>query len=189
LPLFRFVASSYYWLPNTIFPVLTFFNWMTWIAPRNTTLSILTGQYYFNLGLNPLVNSFDWNWFAAYVDPIINPFFIVFQIVAACFVWAVCVIIPVFFTNTWYTAYLPINSWYTYDNTGAQYTISNVMGTDGAFNQTAYEAYSPIFVPAAFVLRYGMMFAVRVLSFLLLFLPFLAVQFYSFRFPQSLAAA
>ncbi|KAH8887251.1 OPT superfamily oligopeptide transporter [Thozetella sp. PMI_491] len=149
----------YYWLPNTIFPVLTFFNWMTWISPTNATLSILTGSYYFNLGLNPFVNSFDWNWFAGVIDPIYNPFFIVVQIIFSCFVWAVCVIIPVFFSNTWYTAYLPINSWYVYDNTGETYSARSVLGPDGALNQTAYEEYSPPFMSAASILRYGMMFA------------------------------
>jgi hypothetical protein len=130
------------------------------IAPKNATLSILTGSYFFNLGLNPFVNSFDWNWFAAYVDPIVNPFFIVVQIVAACLVWAICVIIPTFFSNTWFTAYLPINSWYIYDNRGSKYSTSSILGSDGTLNKTACEAYSPVFIPAAYILRYAVMFAV-----------------------------
>lgn len=141
-------------------PVLTFFNWTTWIAPQNAILSIITGMSYSNLGLNLAVTSFDWNWFAG-IDPLITPFFIVFQIVAACLVWAVCVVLPVFFTNTWNTGYLPINSWYTFDNTGQKYAASRIMASDGTFNQTAYEAYSPVFIPATFILRYAVMFAVR----------------------------
>ena len=154
------VLHSYYWLPNTIFPTLTFFNWTTWIAPRNATLSILTGSYYYNLGLNPLLNSFDWNWFTGVLDPIINPFFIVLQLVLAVLTWAVVVMIPVFFSNTWFTAYLPINAWYAYDNTGEKYSAQVILTPDKTLNQTAYEQYSPMFLPASMVLRYGALLAV-----------------------------
>ncbi|EME78963.1 uncharacterized protein MYCFIDRAFT_143283 [Pseudocercospora fijiensis CIRAD86] len=150
----------YFWLPNTIFPTLTFFNWTTWIAPRNAALSILTGSYYFNLGLNPLVNSFDWNWFAGVIDPIVNPFFVVLQLVLAVLVWAVAVIIPVFFSNTWHTAYLPINAFYTFDNTGKKYSVQRILDSHGRLNQTGYEEYSPLFFPAALVLRYGVLLAI-----------------------------
>lgn len=33
----------YFWFPNYIFQVLTYFSWMTWIAPDNVHLNILTG--------------------------------------------------------------------------------------------------------------------------------------------------
>ncbi|UKZ81465.1 hypothetical protein TrVFT333_009237 [Trichoderma virens FT-333] len=160
---FFFVACGlmflYYWLPGTIMPVLTFFNWTTWIAPASTTLSILTGSYYFNLGLNPLLTTFDWNWFSSVVDPIIYPFFVVVQIVVSTLAWAVLVVIPVFFTNIWYTAYLPINSWYAYDNTGNQYQFARVVGPGSTLNEAAYQEYSPLFLPATFVLRYVVLLA------------------------------
>ncbi|KAK4549431.1 hypothetical protein LTR36_006428 [Oleoguttula mirabilis] len=149
----------YFWIPNTIFPTLTYFNWPTWIKPKGTVLSTVMGSYYYNLGLNPFVNTFDWSVISSVVDPIVNPFFVVVQIVGSLTVWGVCVIIPVFFTNTWYTAYLPINSWYIYDNTGEQYSMSQVMGPTGALNQTAYEEYSPSFIPAASALRYAVSLA------------------------------
>ncbi|KAJ5719882.1 hypothetical protein N7493_006760 [Penicillium malachiteum] len=149
----------YYWLPGVIFPTLTFFNWTTWIRPENAVLSIITGSYYFNLGLNPVFPSFDWNWFASVINPMIIPFFIVFQIVISLLTWAVFVIIPVFFKNIWYTAYIPINSWYAYDNTGEEYDASRIMTSSFTFNQTAYEEYSPIFFPAAFILRDAILLA------------------------------
>ncbi|KAK5111395.1 hypothetical protein LTR85_012169 [Meristemomyces frigidus] len=149
----------YFWLPNTIFPTLTYFNWPTWIKPHGTVLSTLMGSYYYNLGLNPFINTFDWNVVAAVVDPIVNPFFVVVQIVGSLMVWGVCVIIPVFFSNLWYTAYMPINSWYIYDNTGEEYSMSQVMGSNGGLNQTAYEEYSPAFIPAAAALRYAVSLA------------------------------
>ena len=33
----------YFWLPNYLFQALSFFSWMTWIAPDNLPLNILTG--------------------------------------------------------------------------------------------------------------------------------------------------
>lgn len=41
----------YYWFPGYIFTALSTFNWMTWIAPNNLTLAILTGS---SLGLGLL---------------------------------------------------------------------------------------------------------------------------------------
>lgn len=41
----------YYWLPGYLFTALSTFNWMTWIAPNNLTLVILTGS---SLGLGLL---------------------------------------------------------------------------------------------------------------------------------------
>lgn len=34
----------YFWFPNYIITVLSFFSWMTWIAPDNLNLNILTGM-------------------------------------------------------------------------------------------------------------------------------------------------
>lgn len=33
----------YFWFPNYLFEALTYFSWMTWIAPDNLNLNILTG--------------------------------------------------------------------------------------------------------------------------------------------------
>lgn len=33
----------YFWFPNYIMQVLTYFSWMTWIAPNNHTLDVLAG--------------------------------------------------------------------------------------------------------------------------------------------------
>ncbi|RDW77517.1 hypothetical protein BP6252_05570 [Coleophoma cylindrospora] len=147
----------YYWLPNTVFPTLTFFNWITWIKPQSTVTAIITGSYYFNLGFNPL-SSFDWNWFAL-LDPLYMPWFIVLQIVAALFIWGSCVIIPTFFSNIWWTSYIPINSFEAYDNTGSPYNISRVLDENLKLVPENYRNYSPVFLSAAQTLRYACEFA------------------------------
>ena len=50
----------YFWFPNYIFEVLTYFSWMTWIAPDNHNLNILTG-FQNGLGLFNPFPTFDWN--------------------------------------------------------------------------------------------------------------------------------
>ena len=61
-------------------------------------------------------------------------------------------------TNVFYTKYLPISAAMAFDNTGAPYQVSAII-SDGVFNQTAYEAYSPLYLPATFIISYGAQFA------------------------------
>ena len=42
----------YYWIPDEFFQALRLFNWMTWIAPTNKNLAIVTGSYG-GMGFNP----------------------------------------------------------------------------------------------------------------------------------------
>jgi OPT family oligopeptide transporter len=50
----------YFWFPNYLFESLTFFSWMTWIAPNNLNLDILTG-FRNGLGMFNPWPTFDWN--------------------------------------------------------------------------------------------------------------------------------
>ena len=61
-------------------------------------------------------------------------------------------------TNTWFTAFLPISSYLTFDNTGMPYDPSLVV-TNGTFDVALYEAYSPVFMTATMAIAYGVAFA------------------------------
>jgi hypothetical protein len=50
-------------------------------------------------------------------------------------------------------------SFQSFDNTGKPYNISKVINADMSFNVEAYRAYSPLFLPAFFVIAYGLSFA------------------------------
>ena len=63
------------------------------------------------------------------------------------------------YTNVWYSAYLPVVSSHSFDNTGKQYNVSRIINDDSTFNIKAYEAYSPIFISATFAISYGLSFA------------------------------
>jgi len=46
-----------------------------------------------------------------------------------------------------------------FGNTGKQYDVSRIINSDFSFNLQAYEAYSPVFLPASFVIFYGLSLA------------------------------
>lgn len=67
--------------------------------------------------------------------------------------WFWLIVPIIYFTNTWNTAYLPVNSPRTFTNTGAPYDITQVV-TNGLFDVEKYRNYSPVFLSATFVMNY-----------------------------------
>lgn len=95
----------YFWIPNTLFKALRSFNWMTWIAPQNFTLAMVTG-FWGGMGYNPLA-TFDWN--VAGKGALTTPFFSFAQQYFARFVSGL-IIIGMYWSNMYWSAYMPINS-------------------------------------------------------------------------------
>ncbi|KAG5979052.1 hypothetical protein E4U55_005617 [Claviceps digitariae] len=155
--LFFTIAAVYFWLPGYLFPALSLFAWMTWIAPDNFNLNVITGSSG-GLGFNP-ISTFDWNLLSTYSSPLAYPFFVsVQQYVGA--ILSGLVIIALYYSNVRWTAYLPINSSGIFDNTGNPYNISKVIHHgNGTMNEEAYKAYSPAFYSAGNLLTYGVFFA------------------------------
>ncbi|AEO69734.1 uncharacterized protein THITE_43241 [Thermothielavioides terrestris NRRL 8126] len=147
----------YFWLPGFIFPALSIFAWMTWIAPDNFNLNMITGSQ-MGLGFNP-IPSFDWNVLATYSSPLTYPFFAVVQQYVGSLLGGL-IIIALYWSNVNWSAYLPINSSGIFDNTGQSYNISRVIypGT-GVLNETAFQEYSPAFYSAGNLVLYGAFFA------------------------------
>ena len=153
-----FVAMFvYFWFPNYLVAAMSYFNWTTWIAPENVHLAAVTGTYG-GLGLNPFP-TWDWNQCVVAGDPLINPFYSIFNsFLGTLFTFPV--VLAIWYTNTWNTAYIPINSNRMYDNTGALYQVLKTVDEDGLFDAAAYKAYSPMYLSAGNALLYGMFFAV-----------------------------
>ena len=63
-----------------------------------------------------------------------------------------------YYTNAFYTYHLPISSTHSFDNTGKSYDVNRILD-GGTFNNTKYQAYSPLFLSATFTLSYGLSFA------------------------------
>ncbi|KAJ7101240.1 OPT-domain-containing protein [Mycena belliarum] len=152
-----FSMFVYFWFPDFIFQALSYFNWITWIAPNNVNLAAITGSVS-GLGFNPLP-TFDWNQFTPIVDPLVYPFFSTFNTFLGALI-TFPIIAALWYSNTWNTGYLPINSNHVFDNTGSLYNVSNAVGADTLFDQTAYENYSPAYLAAGNIIVYGVFFAV-----------------------------
>jgi hypothetical protein len=148
----------YFWFPGYIIQAMSYFNWITWIAPDNVNLAAVTGSVG-GLGLNPF-STWDWNQLTAGGDPLINPFYTVFNGFLGGFVTAL-IILAIWYTNTWNTAYISINDYHVWDNTGSLYNISRAVDNDTAlFNEEGYKAYSPVYLSAGSAFHYGVFFAV-----------------------------
>ncbi|KAI1382864.1 OPT-domain-containing protein [Hypoxylon trugodes] len=148
----------YFWFPDYIFTALSVFSWMSWISPNNVNLSTITG---FNngLGLNPWP-TWDWNTLLFdNTDPLMIPFFSTFNKFVGAAIGA-CVIAALWYTNTYSTGYLPINSNRVFDNTGALYNVSNVVDERGLFDAAKYEVYSFPFLAAGYISEYLFFFAI-----------------------------
>jgi OPT oligopeptide transporter protein len=63
------------------------------------------------------------------------------------------------YTNVWYSAYLPMVSSHSFDNTGKGYNVTQIINADSSFNLQSYKAYSPLFLSASFAMAYGLSFA------------------------------
>jgi len=148
----------WFWFPNKLFTALGSFNWMTWIAPNNVKLAIITG-FKNGLGLNPW-STFDWNnLLVAGADPLLLPFFSTFNRFIGTMI-SFFAIVGLYFNNAYFTGYLPLRSNRVFDNTGAVYNISRAIDSRGVFDATKYESYSPVYISAANVVVYTSFFAI-----------------------------
>ncbi|TFK28466.1 OPT superfamily oligopeptide transporter [Coprinopsis marcescibilis] len=149
------ISFVWYWVPGYIFTGLSMFSWICWIVPDNVVVSALFGV---NHGLGMSILTFDWSMIAFIGSPLVTPWWSEMNTAVAflLFFWIICPII--YFTNAWNTAYFPISSYFSYDNQGFPYQAKEIL-TDGMFDPVKYAAYSPVFLPATFILAYGIAFA------------------------------
>ncbi|KAK7987242.1 oligopeptide transporter 2 [Apiospora saccharicola] len=145
----------YFWIPNTLFKALRSFNWMTWIAPQNFTLAMVTG-FWGGMGYNPLA-TFDWN--VAGKGALTTPFFSFAQQYFARFVSGL-IIIGMYWSNMYWSAYMPINSNEVFANDGKKYNVTRILDTQtSSINMAAYREYGPPFFSGANVFGQGGWFA------------------------------
>lgn len=146
----------YYWFPGYLFTALSTFNWMTWIAPQSITLAILTGSS-LGLGLLNPITTFDWNVATSSYAALAQPFF------ATCTMYISAIlggfiILGIYYTNMYNTAYLPINSSSAFTNNGTAYKVQEVI-TNNRLDPEKYQQYSPPFYTAGYILTVGANFA------------------------------
>lgn len=151
----------YNWIPNYLFTALSAFGWMAWIKPDNFNLAVITG-FSSGMGLNP-ISTFDWNVAETIVTPLAIPFYVTMNVFIGMIVGFIG-IVAVYYTNTKWSAYLPINSNDIFTNTGESYEVSEVL-TNGLLDQQKYQDYSPPFYTAGNLVVYAVFFLFYPFSF------------------------
>ncbi|KAI7199863.1 small oligopeptide transporter, OPT family [Hortaea werneckii] len=149
-------AFLWYWLPGGLLVALSYFTWICWIAPNNIVVNQLFG-FQTGLGLSPI--TFDWSQIAYNTNPLLSPSWAALNVFVgfAFFFW---IVVPgLYYTNTWFTAYLPMMTADVYDRTGAAYDVSKVLSDTRTIDATKYAEYSPPYLSATFAFVYGLSFA------------------------------
>ncbi|KAF8837165.1 OPT oligopeptide transporter [Paxillus ammoniavirescens] len=146
----------WYFFPGYLFQALSYFTWVCWIAPDNVVVNQLFG---YQSGLGMSLITFDWAQITYTISPLASPWWAEANVIAGfvIFFWIIAPII--YYTNTWYAKYMPMQSRTSFDNTGASYDVSKILTSDNQLNMTAYEEYSPLFLSTTFAISYGLSFA------------------------------
>ncbi|KKY18845.1 putative small oligopeptide opt family [Phaeomoniella chlamydospora] len=149
------IAFLWYWLPGLMFTGLSYFTWICWIAPNNLAVNQVFGMVT-GLGLFPL--TFDWSMIAYNTNPLLSPHWAAANVFVgfAIFFWIVTP--AIYYTNTWFTSYLPLCTADVYDRFGNEYDTTKVV-TGTRFDEAKYKEYSPPYLPATFAFVYGLSFA------------------------------
>lgn len=149
-------AFVWYFFPGYLFQALSFFSWVTWIWPENAVVAQLFGYVH---GMGMSVITFDWAQIAFNGSPLATPWWAAANVLMGfvIFFWIMTPIL--YFTNTWDSLYMPIQSSLLYDNTQKAYNVSRILNADVTFDEEAYDAYSPLFISTSFAVSYGLSFA------------------------------
>lgn len=150
------VAFLFYFLPGLLMPALSYFNVITWFAPKNVVVANLFGVSS-GLGLFPV--TFDWAQIAYIGSPLLTPFWAAMNVVGGLVI-IMWILAPIAYYGNWlYSSYMPMVSAAVFDNTGKVYDVSKILTKDFVFDKEAYKNYSRVFLPITYVLSYGVQFA------------------------------
>lgn len=143
---FAFLAMfCWFWVPGYLFTGLSIFSWMTWIAPQNKTVGILTGSTS-GLGLNPFP-TFDWAILTTDIEPLITPIFTTLNLFCGGFFFAF-VILAIYYIDGYHSSHLPIISNAPFDRFGGPYNLPSIIDSRGILDPEKYRAYSPPYISA-----------------------------------------
>ncbi|KZT06325.1 OPT oligopeptide transporter [Laetiporus sulphureus 93-53] len=149
-------AFVFYFLPGYLFTALSVFSWVCWIVPNNVPVNQLFG---IESGLGMGLLTFDWTQISWISSPLMVPWWAQVQVFAG-FVFFYWILTPaLYYPNVWSLAYFPMLSTELYDRFGDVYNVSKILDSSGDFSQSLYEAYSPLYLPAAYTMTYLMAFA------------------------------
>ncbi|KAH9955686.1 small oligopeptide transporter [Russula dissimulans] len=146
----------YNFLPSYLFTALSYFSWVCWIAPHNPTVNQLFGVTH---GMSMGLLTFDWGQISFNNSPLPVPWWAAANI-GATVVFFYWFLVPIlYYSNVWYSAYLPLVSSGAFDNQGHRFNVTKIINSDASFNLEAYKAYSPLILSMSFAMAYGLSFA------------------------------
>jgi hypothetical protein len=87
------------------------------------------------------------------------PFFTTLNKFAGNF-FSMFLILGLWYSNTWNTAYLPLNSNRIFDNKAKLYNVTRAIDHEGLFDAAKYEKYSPAFLSAGNICIYIFFFSI-----------------------------
>ncbi|KAJ3576811.1 hypothetical protein NP233_g147 [Leucocoprinus birnbaumii] len=148
-------AVVWYIVPGYLFEALSFFTWVCWIAPDNIKLNQIFG-YKSGLGFSLL--TFDWNQIAFTGSPLATPWWAEANVMIGFFVFFWFLTPVLYYSNVWDSQNMPIVSSDAYDNRGLKYNVTLIIDSNATLNLEAYKAYSPLYLPMAFAMSYGLSF-------------------------------
>ncbi|KAF5384567.1 hypothetical protein D9757_006480 [Collybiopsis confluens] len=153
LAVFSFI---FFFLPGFLFQALSVFSFICWAVPTNVVVNQLFGVY---SGMGMSVLTADWTQISWIGSPLMVPWWAQVHIFGGfvAFFWILTPIL--YYTNSWDLAYFPISDNQPYDRFGGAYNITRVLTKDDTFNQTAYEEYSALYLPATYAVCYLIAFA------------------------------
>lgn len=149
-------ACAWYFVPGLLMPALSYFNIVTWFAPDNVVVANLFGVAS-GLGMFPL--TFDWAQVAYIGSPLLTPWWAAANVIGGLMLvmWVVAPVL--YYTNTLFSAYLPMLSSVVFDNTGKPYDVRRILTPDFLFDKDAFEGYSRVYLPVTYFLSYAVQFA------------------------------
>jgi OPT family small oligopeptide transporter len=134
-----------------LFMALSAFSWICWIVPNNIVVNQLFGT---TTGLGMSFLTFDWTNIAWIGSPLMVPWWAQMHIFGG-FVFFYWLIVPIlYYTDTWSLSHFPMFSNSPFDKYGKPYNISRVVTSDQRLDVAAYEEYSPLYLPATYVMTY-----------------------------------
>ncbi|KAJ5732402.1 hypothetical protein N7493_003883 [Penicillium malachiteum] len=150
-------SFCWYWLPGYIAPFLSIFAWVTWIKPQSVVINQLFGGM---TGLSLIPMTFDWTQISGFnFSPLIAPWHAIANTLIGVVLWFWIVTPAIHYSGLFNAEYLPIMDSSIRDNTGHPYNVSKVLTPEFTLDIQKYESYSPLFLPTAYMLNYGLDFA------------------------------
>ncbi|KAF7355477.1 OPT oligopeptide transporter [Mycena sanguinolenta] len=169
-------GATWYILPGWLFTALSYFSWGTLLdrsqqhRRKPTVRCQLWSRHGGEIFLRSCLQSYKLTFqnssspliglrLPTSAPPLATPWWAEANI-AVGFVFFFWILTPIlYFTNTWYSKYMPISSSGSFDNTGASYNVTRILNADTTFDLESYEAYSPLFLSTTFAISYGLSFA------------------------------